>query len=196
MSNAWIDARQRRDEWPVRLVTGKDLPPSPEYPRHRIVVTAGLHQLGANLRPYFSVTCEVINKRKSGDRAIEEGGAAHELIAEHFPELAPVIALHLSDDEGVPMHAVENARYWAGRTQFKTADVRKAPDRGLERVDLPWLPYLASHLRIPEDAAAALARLDDDAAFVADIEAQRPRWQAEAAEAVALLLDLGATDNR
>lgn len=40
-------------------------------------------------------------------------GCQHELVAEHFPELAHLIRWHLCSTDG-PMHYVENALYWAG----------------------------------------------------------------------------------
>ena len=36
----------------------------------------------------------------------------HETILQYWPELAPIIALHLSDDTGEPMHSEANGWYW------------------------------------------------------------------------------------
>lgn len=191
MSNAWIDAQQRQAEWPVRYLAGKDLA-TPEWPHHRLVVTAGLHKLAGNDRPYWSITAEVINKRRRGDNAIEAAGMQHELIVGHFPELGPVVALHLSDVHGVPMHAVENARYWLGLSGFHTWERTYGKPEALPAVDV-----LARHLRISEDDALAMAArypvgspFDPDA-LAAAVMAHAERWQAESDAAVALLGSLG-----
>jgi len=69
-----------------------------------LAVTAGLHYIEGNSRPYFSVTGE----SKHG------GGAIHTEILIEWPLLRPVVDLHLSDDNGVPMHAVANGLYHLG----------------------------------------------------------------------------------
>jgi hypothetical protein len=77
--------------------------------------TAMLHHLEGNARPYFSVTGEVYEKSKWGDHYGREPvmcGCCHEMIAETWPELAPLIALHLSDDNGQPTHGAANGWYW------------------------------------------------------------------------------------
>jgi hypothetical protein len=176
MSNAWLDQQARKSEWPIRLVIGRDAEPG-----QRIIVEAGLHRIG-DQAPYFSVTGELRDKSKpkNSDRGLITCGAIHEGIARWFPELAPVIALHLSDHHGVPMHAVENARYWAGRTQY---------------ADQANVDTLQQHLRCrPEEARELMAGsgLDDDG-FREAIESMVPRWQTEAEAGVALLIELGAT---
>lgn len=62
MSNAWIDANEMREGWPLRYVVGRDIPPSAEYRWHRIVVTAGLHKLPGNERPYWSLTADAVRE--------------------------------------------------------------------------------------------------------------------------------------
>jgi hypothetical protein len=54
-----------------------------------------------------------------------------------MPELAPLLLVHLADDNGVPMHAFENAGYWAGQTKYKQLD----------------LETLADHLRVTRQEA-------------------------------------------
>lgn len=182
MSNAWLDAQARRDEWPHGFYrAGKDMDSSDDwYPHHRIVVTAGLSAHG------WSVTCDIIDRRNRRD---EGGGAVHDLIARYFPDLAPVIALHLSDDEGVPMHAVANARYWLGLTEYKTGQVRPDEHGGLVDVELPHVPTVMSHLRITEDEANQLIAdsaeyADNPAKLGEDIMLRwSARWASESAEA-------------
>ena len=77
---------------------------------------AKLVHLKGNARPYFSVTGEVINPRsvsRGGDGFLL-GGSIHGEILHVWPELAPVVALHLAQDDGVPLHAASNAAFWAG----------------------------------------------------------------------------------
>ena len=190
-------------EWPHGFYrAGRDIPADdPNFPgRHRIVVTAGLHQVGNNPRPYFSVTAEVVDRTKNRNAStfVVASGGMHEDVARHFPELVPVIPLHLSDDDGAPMHAVGNGRYWLGLTRHKTAEARPEPNGPLVTVDLPYLPYVASHLRVTEDQAAELAErypadgTADLEAFTAEVDAMRPRWAEEAAAASALIAEHAA----
>ena len=77
---------------------------------HRLDVTGGLEHLRGNARPHFSLTCW---EYAPHNRNVEcSGGCAHGLILRHWPELADLAALHLSDDDGVPMHAEGNGWYW------------------------------------------------------------------------------------
>lgn len=98
----------------------------------RLVVTAGLHKLGGNDRPYFSVTADTFYR---GDREATCCGCQHDEVLEAFPELKPVVELHLADDRGWPMHAVDNAAYHA--SEAKVSD-------------------LARHLRVDREEAAVL----------------------------------------
>jgi hypothetical protein len=81
--------------------------------RRRFTADAKLYSLGGQA-PYFSVTGEERNLRRRGDNQVEACGAMHDEIVRHFPDLAPVVRVHLADEHGVPMHALENARYWMG----------------------------------------------------------------------------------
>lgn len=64
----------------------------------------GLHYIKSNVVPYFSLTCEEYVRR---GESWQEGvsGAAHDLLLRTWPELAPLVALHPSDIDGVPMHS-------------------------------------------------------------------------------------------
>ena len=61
----------------------------------------------------FSVTCNIDRKGKNGQWYDDGGGAAHDEITKHFPELAPFIKWHLCSSDG-PMHYPGNALYFAG----------------------------------------------------------------------------------
>lgn len=73
-------------------------------------VFGGLHYIKGNAKPYFSLTCWY--HRYGNSLQCEGGGADHDTILEHFPELYDLAALHLADIDGVPMHAEANGWYW------------------------------------------------------------------------------------
>jgi hypothetical protein len=81
-----------------------------------IVAKYGMHYIPGNRLPYFSITADVWACTKTGERDrrysdILAGGCMHEDIAKHFPNLADLIPWHLCDQDGEPMHYVDNAEY-------------------------------------------------------------------------------------
>lgn len=134
-------------------------------------VDARLYLLNGNTRPYFSVTCWFKKGRE------EWGGASHDEILAVYPELAPVVALHLSDDTGAPMHTEANGLYWLGFGRYSDLN----------------LDIAAKHFRVtPQEAADLRQRIMsesgyDPEAYEREIEAMRVRWQAEADTAVQIL---------
>lgn len=187
--------------------------------RYLLHAEAGLHYLQGNARPYFTVTGEQWTLGRH--RRLVSAGAMHDLIARAFPKLQPIIALHLSDDRGEPMHAEPNGWYWlagyyggAGeryhggngkRQHWKPAGPEHAKVFDGYRDSTPeeCLATFAEHVRITVDDARRLAELwrwteaethrtyrlgtEIRAAYAAWLETQRPRWQAEADAALALL---------
>jgi hypothetical protein len=173
--------------------------------KYRITAKGGLHHLRGNARPYFSITADI--DRWSSYRWQEDsGGCLHDDILKHWPELADLVALHLSDDDGVPMHAAENGWYFmAGalpeigvQYHLGSGEHAKSPTECLQ--------VFAKHVRIKLDEAAALrdelvkvidavphyGRVYERAAIrpakealKAWCEQQRPRWKAEAQACVA-----------
>jgi len=134
-------------------------------------VRAGLHTIGTQ-RAYFSVTGTIYNYGHDVG-----GGCIHDDILRLWPDLAPVVALHLSDDSGAPMHAVENALYWAGLTAYP-----EARDSA----------QLARHLRVSHDDAVSIVDYCADdrnsrEAMTFCVRMLRAGWAREAAEAVELL---------
>ncbi len=110
--------------------------------KHRMKVRAELHQLGMNQKAHFSITGEVERRAGNNRWVFQSGGAIHDQIAEQMPELKPLLLVHLADENGVPMHAYENAAYWAGQTKYQKLD----------------LASLARHLRV--DKQEALEMID------------------------------------
>lgn len=80
----------------------------------RIRATYGIDRAFAarhNQDAHFSIVCDIEERR--GTRWYDiGGGAAHSLIAKHFPKLAPLIKWHLCGIESGPMHYLANAMYW------------------------------------------------------------------------------------
>jgi hypothetical protein len=144
----------------------------------RIAVTAGLHKLDGNDRPYFSVTCRIDEQARNNRWQEAGGGADHAEILRNFPRLAPIVAMHLSDDNGQPVHAVANAIFFAGFSPR------------MEDAQNPGA--LARHLRITTEEADELISECIDAddpreALTAYVESQYDRWAHEARAAIALL---------
>lgn len=84
------------------------------------LITAELVHLQGNERPYFSVTADAwyAQGKLTGYQRMrrhyeqDAGGCMHEEIVAIVPELAPIIHVHLADDDGVPMHAFANGWYF------------------------------------------------------------------------------------
>jgi len=111
--------------------------------QHRITVIADICHYEPNPRPHFSITGCLERKAGNGRYVLVTAGAIHEDILSEFPELKPLVDMHLADDDGVPMHAYANAAYWAGATKWQLLN----------------LPTLAKHLRVSEDMADEMVRM-------------------------------------
>jgi hypothetical protein len=162
--------------------------------RSRVVVHLELRESSdpGTLSPAFSVTAEIYEahgthsgkSRHRHDREPDCFGCAHDATLRAFPELAPLVALHLADSEtGEPMHAEANARYFyrAARGLPGGWDDRyhHAEREGLSVEDYTRRAA-CSILRadtIPLDDVPAA---DLDAAFHQFINDQRERWRREA----------------
>jgi len=79
----------------------------PKGKLHPFVVYGGLHYIRGNHAPYFTLTYSETCRACGTD----SGGAGHETILQHFPQFADLAAMHLSDIDGVPMHAAGNGWY-------------------------------------------------------------------------------------
>jgi uncharacterized protein Usg len=64
----------------------------------------------------FGITCDV----RSETGVWRSGGCQHDIVAEHFPELAPFIKWHLTSTEG-PMHYIANTVYHAEQGKLEYA---------------------------------------------------------------------------
>lgn len=172
-----------------------------------IKISAKLHQLGEQ-EPRFSVTGEI----KTDRGRWESGGCLHHEIARAAPELAPLIALHLSTEMGVPLHAEANGWYWlAGALgglgeQYHGGNGKGQhwKDDGLtfdgyrEATPDECLAVFADHCRVDMEEAQRIAQDVADhhpsgrKRWVELCEGMRPRWFAEAGAGMELLHKLGA----
>lgn len=150
-----------------------------------LTICAGLHYIRGNPAPYFSLTAEA---KEFGS------GPQHDLILEQCPDLAPLADLHLSDINGVPMHAVENGWYWLeGAAGGWGSRFHGAQHPGVEPEKC--LRILAQHLRLSNSEAENLLKetshsvernglITAKRGFAWYIERLKPHWKAEADEAI------------
>ena len=105
--------------------------------KYRIQIRAELKYLDGNENSYFSIGGDIYRLARNGRNVWECGGCIHEEIVKHFPELQFLVDMHLADEDGVPIHAYENAAFFAGQTKYQEFDSSK----------------LAKHLRISPELA-------------------------------------------
>jgi len=129
-------------------------------------VTYGYHHLGGNKSAHFTITAGF-----GGDAPGSYGGCCHDEILAVRPDLKPFVDLHLSDVDGVPMYAFDNAKYWAGFTKWQERDNA----------------ILAGHLRISEKEADQIA---DEMQLMQMVCAMIPVWKIEADKAIAIIEEI------
>jgi hypothetical protein len=164
--------------------------------RDNLTVTLALTKLSGNKFAYFSATAELRHPRTG---RIESCGAMHDAILAKFPEVADFVALHLADENGEPMYAVENGYYWLagalGGLGEKYTGLNGSPEKSVEEC----LAIFASHVRISvEQADDLIATFKGGQGkvreqFAAWCITQRPRWRAEADAIVAKYLAVVAS---
>lgn len=99
--------------------------------RYRISATVRHDDQCGNGHNTFSITGQIDESRDGSWREFS-GGCVHEKIAEHFPELAPLIKWHLCSTEE-PLHYVSNVVYLAGDRDcwgLKKGEFRQHLSRG------------------------------------------------------------------
>lgn len=143
-------------------------------------VNASLVKRAGNDYPYFTITgsVELLDKRYRDP--IITCGSIHDTIKEHYPELMPLITVHLSAPDGVPMHAEANARYWAGLSTYPDGSPMGEYKRAM----------LAQHLRItPEEADQARAAMIKGYPWQTIVKVLKlsERWSDQAGSARSLL---------
>ena len=146
-----------------------------------------------NGHEHFSLTAVIWEKRGNNRWVDAGGGCCHEHILALDPEFAPFTALHLSDQDGVPMHAFANAWYWfrgfgpgvSGGEGYHggNGSDAKMPDE-CRRI-------FCEHLRVTDAEAGQIAALaprsETELQIVLEDMGLPARWKAEAGAAIAKL---------
>lgn len=169
-------------------------------------VEGGLNYLSGNSSPYFSLT--FTRHRKGFPEQCYSGGAGHDEILKRFPRFADLAALHLSDIDGAPMHAVENGYYHLAAALGGLGERfhgGNSPRHFPKAVIDPARPYattdyrnptpaeslqtFADHMRVSLDEARSIAedcmrggaeREKVKARLAGHVDALRPRWKEQA----------------
>jgi len=133
-----------RNKW-EKMISGK---PYGVNKLVKLTANAELVKRDGNDYPYVSLTGEISRNDKRFRDPIITCGCIHEEILHHFPQLAPLAAVHLSAADGQPMHSEANARFWAGLTKYepKANDPSKHPTQ-TDKKGIFNLSLLAEHLQ-------------------------------------------------
>lgn len=163
----------------------------------RTVIKCQLADDCRNGHEHFSLTAVIWENRGNNHWVDVGGGCCHEHILALAPEFSPFAALHLSDQDGVPMHAFANAWYWFQGAFPEAADHSHnlGPCHGGTGSDAKSPPechrIFCEHLRITDTEAgqiAALApRTETELQIILEDMGLPARWKAEAGAAIAKL---------
>lgn len=174
-----------------------------QEPNHMLRVFGGLQHLKGNREPYFSITGEVVNLKRRGDDAIEECGAIHDEILQSFPQFADIVALHLSDIDGIPMHAEANGWYHLAGALPENggAKYHMGNQQHNAKTDGECLEIFAKHMRVTTMESVRVLGDVIEAAYPKEgcsydwkaarvwfaewAKAQEARWKAEADACIA-----------
>jgi hypothetical protein len=156
-------------------------------------------------QPHFSVTVD----------GRDFGGCCHDLVLHLHPELKPVVDLHLSTDEGVPMHAIANAVHWTSGVLTDLPGFPYRPnsaehDRGEQTPEF-CTRVLGEHLRMDPKLVLDIIKKDTQdvvalyhrrlvpaqdvervvkAIMTKIVDTQRGRWKQEAELAKKVIADI------
>jgi len=162
---------------------------------HLLIVEYGLNKIG-DQKPYFMVTGELYHGRVK-TREPEMCGCIHEEILKAFPSMTDIVALHLSDIDGIPMHAAANGYYWlAGTVPGGLGQEYHGGNGSNGRTPVECFNILKEHLRISDDETRTI-RYDvlkaiattpgikgglaaGKSRFGEFVESLKPRWKSEA----------------
>lgn len=144
--------------------------------KEHIFVNIRLNDECKNGHQDFSITGDIYQAGKPKiDKYFISGGCIHEAILKHFPKFAPFVHLHLSDWEGVPMHAVANGFYHLQ----KGFNVEKVGD-----INFP--PAYCEYYRITLDQFNALNECPTQLQFALKLQSLGilKQWKEQANEAI------------
>ena len=141
----------------------------------------------------FSLTCSIHERARNGSWVYARGGPAHEHILKLRPELAPFARLHLSNFEGMPMHAAANAFYWlAGFVPELSQTVKYNGGSGQSgRTPVDCRRIFAEHIRATDEQVneimSRLPRTAVELQIILEDMNFLTRWKEEASAAIAML---------
>lgn len=161
--------------------------------RSRVIVRLELREKSdpGTLSPGFSVTGSVYEahgthsgeSRHRRECEPDSSGCVHDAVLKAFPELTPLVALHLSSPTGEPMHAEANSLYFyraaRGLSSGWTDNYGYAEREGLTPEKYA-LRAACSTLRVDAIPLAHVSEEELPAAFRKFVDKQRERWQREA----------------
>jgi hypothetical protein len=179
---------ERRDFAPHTVRTRWNETQGDKKARVSLVTHFGLHAIKGNRAPYFTITADGYENGR-----LSFGGCCHDIIAERLPDLRDMIALHLSDIDGIPTHAAANGLYWlAGVVDLGREFHGGNGTPGRSPMDCAR--GFADMMRIPLVDVTRIAGMvntkrkagTDPAHAMRDwVDEQRPRWKREARDAIA-----------
>jgi hypothetical protein len=144
---------------------------------------------GCGESPYFSITGDIHSRESFSNGSFICGGCVHDEILEVAPELKPFVDLHLSNLDGVPMHAVENGFYWLA----KAAGIpqKYAPDQSPEEC----FAFFCDHCRIDKSVGNLIVQYVQKSqnpreTWNKECAEMKPRWKHQAEQALKLLESL------
>lgn len=172
--------------------------PAPSGYRGQLIAVASLKVFWGNQFPHFSVTGEISTAAERARGDFQARGCIHEEILKVWPEVLPIVKLHLSDSpSGEPIHAEANGFYWLAGCCDGLGEEYHGGSGGWGRTKDECLVILARHLRLDLDSAGVLvatvaASSCPKSAFAAVIEGLRPRWRMEVEAGMQWFRDGGA----
>ena len=180
-------------ETPVETVAGlrHTLTVFSDGGRTRTVIRVQLDDECRNGREHFSLTADIDEKRGNNRWVESGGGCCHDHILKLKPDLKPFADLHLSDQDGAPIHPFGNAFYWfagfnggLGQQYHGGSGSSGKPAEECRRI-------FCDHLRISSDECAAIVgqmpRTEQELQAVCEDVGLPTRWKSEAEAAIAQL---------
>lgn len=185
------------------LRSGLCKPSCEHYRKARITATGGLRYIKGNPKPHFTLTGQIMEQARNNRWMDGACGCIHRELLTKWPELKPLADLHLSDIDGVPMHAEANGwyqlagalggmgeKYHAGNGKVQHWKEDGAFDGYRESTPEECLRQFADYCRITIEAAVVVMQTvklhaNPRKRWGEFAEAFKPRWKKEADAAIA-----------